>query len=128
MVGGSRYRATILYPKNRITVPLEKIVTLADGQEVEVCGLKVKAVKCPGHTPGILVYVVGDKLLTGDTMGLVNGRAVAFNEYLWFNPDNAELRSSIANILAKLPGIKYILTMHCGYTDDADKAFADWRE
>jgi hydroxyacylglutathione hydrolase len=127
MIDGTTKRApwplSIIY-YNELKVPY---TTLEDGEVVDVCGLKVKAVKCPGHSPGILVYVVGDKLLTGDTMGLVDGRVVAFNEYLWVNLDNELLNKSIANILAKLPGIKYILTMHYGYTDDAQKAFADWR-
>ncbi|MBN1534505.1 MAG: MBL fold metallo-hydrolase [Spirochaetes bacterium] len=109
---------------NELKVPY---TTLEDGETVDVCGLKVKTVFCPGHTPGIVVYVVGDKLLTGDTMGLVKGRAVAFNEYLWVNMSNEQLNRSIRDILAKIPGIKYILSMHYGMTDDADRAFEEWR-
>jgi glyoxylase-like metal-dependent hydrolase (beta-lactamase superfamily II) len=109
---------------NELKVPY---TTMDDGEVVNVCGLKVKAVKCPGHTTGIVVYVVGDKLLTGDTMGLVDGRVVGFNEYLFVNMDNDQMNQSIRDILAKLPGIKQILTMHFGKTNDVDKAFESWR-
>jgi hydroxyacylglutathione hydrolase len=109
---------------NELKVPY---VTLEDGQVVDECGLKVQAVQCPGHTPGILVYVVDGKLLTGDTMGLVNGRTVGFNEYLFVNMDNDQMNRSIRDILAKLPGIRQILTMHFGMTNDVDKAFEQWR-
>ncbi len=127
MIDGSTGRApwplSIIY-YNELKVPY---TTLEDGEEVDACGLKVKAVRCPGHTPGLMVYVVGDKLITGDSMGLVKGRVATFNEYLFVNLDNKMMEASIARILAKLPGIRSILTMHYGYTDDADAAFAAWR-
>ncbi|MBN1534493.1 MAG: MBL fold metallo-hydrolase [Spirochaetes bacterium] len=109
---------------NELKVPYE---TLEDGQVVDVCGLKVKTVFCPGHTPGTVVYIVGDKLIAGDSMGLKDGRIVGFNEYLFVNMDVERMNRSIRDILAKLPGITQILTMHFGMTSDVDKAFENWR-
>lgn len=42
--------------------------TLADGDVVEVGSLKVRVIFTPGHTPGSICFLVGDRLLSGDTL------------------------------------------------------------
>lgn len=42
--------------------------TLRDGQELELCGLRVKTIATPGHTAGGCCYLIGDNLFTGDTL------------------------------------------------------------
>lgn len=108
---------------NKIDVPY---TTMEDGEEVEVCGLNVRGVLVPGHTPGSMVYTVGDKMFTGDTMGLIDGKVVAFNKYLFVNMDNDQLTRSIP-IMARLKGIKHVLTMHYGMSDDFEYVFAGWK-
>ena len=42
--------------------------TLKDGEEIELCGLKIKVIATPGHTEGGVCYLIGDSLFTGDTL------------------------------------------------------------
>jgi hydroxyacylglutathione hydrolase len=43
---------------------------LEDTEEIELGGLRIKALHVPGHTSGHLVYLCGDSLLAGDTLFL----------------------------------------------------------
>lgn len=52
-----------------VSVPEFEIAgTLADGDEVEFCGIKFKVLETPGHTAGSVTYLAGDCLFTGDTL------------------------------------------------------------
>ncbi len=52
-----------------LDIPKFKIdKTLKDGDEIELCGLKIKVISTPGHTAGGVTYVIGDCLFTGDTL------------------------------------------------------------
>ncbi len=42
--------------------------TMDDGDEIEVVGLRVKALSVPGHTLGAVAFLVDDAVFTGDTM------------------------------------------------------------
>lgn len=42
--------------------------TLKDGEEIELCGLKIKVIATPGHTVGGVSYLIGNYLFTGDTL------------------------------------------------------------
>lgn len=42
--------------------------TLKDGEELEICGLKIKVISTPGHTPHGVCYLIDDCLFTGDTL------------------------------------------------------------
>lgn len=42
--------------------------TLKDGEELEICGLKIKVIATPGHTAGGVSYLIGNNLFTGDTL------------------------------------------------------------
>lgn len=43
---------------------------LEDGEEIELCGLRIRALHVPGHTSGHVVYLCGDSLMAGDTLFL----------------------------------------------------------
>ena len=49
-------------PPERIDVPL------ADGQELTVGSVAVRAIHTPGHTPGSVCFLVGRYLIAGDTL------------------------------------------------------------
>lgn len=42
--------------------------TLKDGEEISLCGLKIKVIATAGHTVGGVSYLIGDCLFTGDTL------------------------------------------------------------
>ena len=46
--------------------PAETI--LIDGQDIELCGLKIKAIHAPGHSKGSMVYVIERCAFTGDVL------------------------------------------------------------
>lgn len=122
MVDGTTVRAA-RFLRNKISVPY---TTLADGQDLEVCGLKVHCILVPGHTPGSMAYVVnGSMLFPGDAFNMDDGRVVLF-EYPFVNMDPERQKTSISK-LSRLPGIEYILTTHYGYSDDFQRAFEGWR-
>src|SRR4030042_6717213 len=41
---------------------------LGDGDTIQICELKVKVIHTPGHTPGGICLLRGDKVFTGDTL------------------------------------------------------------
>ncbi len=123
MVNGSTYRVPVLLMKNSISVPY---ATLVDGQEMDVCGVKIRCILTPGHTPGSMSYVVNDTMLFGgDTLNLRNGRIDVLDKG-FVNMDIDAMMKSITR-LSKLSGIRYVVTLHFGYAE-FQKAFANWRE
>ena len=42
--------------------------TLKDGEEIELCGVKIKVIATPGHTVGSVSFLIGGYLFTGDTL------------------------------------------------------------
>ena len=58
----------LCHPAERI-MPAERIDRpLADGDEIAVGGLRVRAIHTPGHTPGSTCFLVGRFLISGDTL------------------------------------------------------------
>jgi hydroxyacylglutathione hydrolase len=55
--------------------PARRDVSVKDGDELEVGGLRAKVIHTPGHTPDSVCLLVAGKLITGDTLfvGKVGG-------------------------------------------------------
>jgi glyoxylase-like metal-dependent hydrolase (beta-lactamase superfamily II) len=71
--------------------------TLDDGEEVTSGSLRIRALSTPGHTPGMLAFVVGEQaVFTGDTLfrGSVGGTGGGSFD---------DLRRSIMDVLMRLP-------------------------
>ena len=87
--------------------------TLAGGDVVETGGLRIDVVHTPGHTDGMLAFVVnGGECFTGDTLfaGSVGGvRAPASTSF-------EDLRSSIMDRLLKLDPACVLNPGHIGHT------------
>jgi glyoxylase-like metal-dependent hydrolase (beta-lactamase superfamily II) len=85
--------------------------TIEPGETVEVGGLRVETLHTPGHTAGMLNFVVnGSDVFTGDTLfkGSVGGvRAPGATSF-------ADLKHSIMEVLMKLP---HETRVHPGHTD-----------
>lgn len=99
--------------------------TVSDGEEVNVGGIRVKAIATPGHTTGSTSYLVnGDTLFTGDTLSLIKGKVGIFAPRV-FNMDEKTQAASIRR-LKSLPNIKFLCTGHHGVTTDFAAALAEW--
>ncbi len=83
--------------------------TLADGDELAVGSLTVRVLFTPGHTPGSICLLVGDHLLSGDTLFPGGpGRTM--------KPE--DLRQEIESIRAKLYALPDAVSVHPGHGDD----------
>ena len=51
---------------------VDKIKTIGENDEIYVGKIKVKVLHTPGHSPGSVCYLVGNKLITGDTLFVEN--------------------------------------------------------
>lgn len=85
--------------------------TIEPGERIEVGGLRIEPLHTPGHTAGMLSFVVNqDDVFTGDTLfkGSVGGvRAPGSTSF-------ADLRTSIMDVLMELP---HETRVHPGHTD-----------
>jgi glyoxylase-like metal-dependent hydrolase (beta-lactamase superfamily II) len=84
--------------------------TIAPGEVIEAGGLRIEAIHTPGHTAGMLSFLVDDHVFTGDTLfkGSVGGvRAPGHTTF-------EDIRESIMERLLTLPPDTEI---HPGHTD-----------
>lgn len=84
--------------------------TFEDGQDLEICGIKIKAVITPGHTDGSACFIVGNALFTGDT--LFDG-SVGRTDFKSGNRE--DMVKSIKRLFA-LPGDYTVYPGHDGFT------------
>ncbi|MDE7452816.1 MAG: MBL fold metallo-hydrolase [Clostridia bacterium] len=83
--------------------------TFSDGEEVELCGIKIKVIATPGHTSGGVCYLAGDCLFSGDTL---------FREGVGRcdlpTGSSAELIKSVKKLL----NLKGNCKVYCGHDED----------
>ena len=85
--------------------------TIADGDVLEVGGLTIKALHTPGHTKGMLAFVINDEgVFTGDTLfkGTVGGTLA---------PGHSTFEDLKHSIMEVLMGLPKELTVYPGHTD-----------
>jgi hydroxyacylglutathione hydrolase len=91
---------------------------LNPGDELEIGGLKIKAIHTPGHTSGMLNLLVDDQeLFTGDTLfkGSVGGvRAPGSTSF-------EDIKHSVMDVILTLPGETVIRPGHTDPTTVADE-------
>ena len=99
---------------------------LEDGRILDINGIKIEAILCPGHTWGHMVYLIDDAyLFTGDTIWFGADGGYSFINAL--AEDNELAKQSLANLEKTLRSrglAPKIITGHTGWTDDLDFAFA----
>jgi glyoxylase-like metal-dependent hydrolase (beta-lactamase superfamily II) len=107
--------AVLAHPEERVTGTTGD---LNPGDELEIGGLKIKALHTPGHTAGMLNLLVDDKeLFTGDTLfkGSVGGvRAPGSTSF-------ADIKHSIMDVILTLPGETVIRPGHTDPSTVADE-------
>ncbi len=52
----------------RYTPPFDVDFTFRDGEELNLCGIKLRVIETPGHTAGSVCFLVEDRLIAGDTL------------------------------------------------------------
>jgi glyoxylase-like metal-dependent hydrolase (beta-lactamase superfamily II) len=87
--------------------PPEPDALLADGDEVEVAGVKLKVIHTPGHTPGSLSFYSDGMLFSGDTLfrGSIGRTDLQGGDY-------RQEMSSIVDRLLTLPDDTIVLPGH----------------
>ncbi len=96
---------------------------LEDNQVFTIAATRIEGILTPGHTPGLMCYLINDKyLFTGDAFSLKNGKIDEFNNF--FNMDSKVALKSIEKI-KKLKNIDYIFTAHYGFSDNFQKAISE---
>ncbi|MEX0786868.1 MAG: MBL fold metallo-hydrolase [Dehalococcoidia bacterium] len=83
--------------------------TLSDGDEIEVGDLRVRVIHTPGHTPGSVCLLVGNRLMSGDT--LFPGGPGRTNQ-------PQDLQEEIRSITSRLFELPDDTVVHPGHGDD----------
>ena len=96
-------------------------VELADGDELKTGGLHIRSLHTPGHTKGMLAFLINEeRVFTGDTLfkNTVGGtRAPGHTSF-------EDIRHSIMDVLMKLPKE---MPVHPGHTDPTTVG-AEWEQ
>lgn len=84
-------------------------ITIKDGEELEIAGIKMKFILTPGHTPGSGCFYVEDEgvLFSGDTLFCMSRGRTDFP-----GGSEREIIDSIRNKLLVLPGETVVLAGH----------------
>lgn len=88
--------------------------TLADGEEISLCGINFRTVFTPGHTAGSVCYLAGDCLFSGDTLF----RCGVGRTDLPTGDSRAIVRS-----LKKLFAIEGDRKVYCGHEEDTSLSY-----
>lgn len=98
---------------------------LQDGQVLDINGIKVECILCPGHTWGHMVYLIDTEyLFTGDTIWFGADGGYSFINSL--AEDNELAKRSLAELEQKLKDrglTPKVITGHTGWTDDFEFVF-----
>ncbi len=82
---------------------------IGDGEEIAIGSLRVRAIHTPGHTPGSTCFLVGNHLLSGDTL---------FPGGPGRSDSPADLQQAIRSITSKLLVLPEEIAFHPGHGDD----------
>ena len=103
---------------------------LTDGQIMDIDGIRIECLLCPGHTWGHMVYLLDNEyLFTGDTIWFGTDGGYSFLSTL-AEDNKLAVRSLEAlekNLRERNRSLK-IITGHTGWTEDMDFAFAHREE
>lgn len=90
-------------------------IALVGGEELYICGLKIKVLHTAGHSKGGVCYIVGDNIFVGDTIF-----KMSYGRTDFYDGNFQELKNNIINKLFRLNG-DYVL--YTGHGDKTTLAF-----
>ena len=104
------------YAVQRVFEPCQVDITLRDGEELDVGGLRVKCLAAPGHSDGLVAY---ETVLNGERLWFVGDLLEAMHAHRWVSlpwtggPDfnRAGYIESLGRLL-KLPPCDHLLPGH----------------
>ena len=97
------------------SIPRTDYILLEDREIIWIGNVKVEGILVPGHTTGMMAYLVNDKyLFTGDILSLKEGKMAPIPKI--FNMDTKQAILSM-DIIRYIPNSEYIITSHWGFTD-----------
>jgi len=104
----------VTWATQRPPVPL-RLEELKGDQSLDVDGLEIQAIHVPGHTPGSMVYRLGEILFTGDSLW-GHGESVEVAPWVF-----SESRTGSRASFAKLKDVPFtrIASGHGGLVEDA---------
>jgi glyoxylase-like metal-dependent hydrolase (beta-lactamase superfamily II) len=92
-------------------VDIDKIMLLADGQELSFNGVSIECIKAPGHTIGSMVYLVdGTYLFTGDVFKVKDGNKSVHP----YSMDTELSKKTIEQLQSNIDDSSLVLTSHYG--------------
>ena len=95
-------------------------ILLEDRETVQTGSLKIEGILVPGHTSGMMAYLVNDQyLFSSDILSLKDGKIAPIPAI--YNMDTKQAVKSM-EIICHIPTAEYIFTAHWGYTDDYKRA------
>ena len=96
---------------------------LEDHEIIQTGNLKIEGILAPGHTSGMMAYLVNDKyLFTGDIVSLKDGKIAPIPSFFDMDTEQA---AKTRDIIRHIPAAEYIFTSHWGYTDDYKMAVSN---
>lgn len=111
MLDGTTERNPKSYNKLPVQVELSNIITLTDGQEIQLDEYTVTCIKTPGHTPGSMSYLVGDQyLFTGDAVRIKDHKMMIHP----YTMDQPAAANSLLIIEENRGKSQLVLTAHYG--------------
>jgi len=97
------------------SIPRTDYILLEDREIVWIGNMKVEGILVPGHTTGMMAYLINDKyLFTGDILSLREGNMAPIPKI--FNMDTKQAIQSM-EIIRHIPNAEYIITSHWGFAD-----------
>jgi glyoxylase-like metal-dependent hydrolase (beta-lactamase superfamily II) len=97
------------------SLPRTDYSRINDREVVRLGGLKIEGIVVPGHTAGMMAFLVNDRyLFSGDITALKDGRMEPIPSI--YNMDTEQAVASM-DIIRHLPTAEYIFTGHWGWGD-----------
>lgn len=88
---------------------------LEDREIINIGNLKVQGFLVPGHTTGMMAYLINDKyLFSGDIASLKDGKIAPIPAFFDMNHEQA-VKSM--EIIRDIPNAQYLITGHWGFSD-----------
>lgn len=102
-----------LFGGNNISVDIDDIIRVHDGQTLSIDGIEILCIAAPGHTIGSMSYLVGGRyLFTGDAFTYRNGK-LGIHPFTMDKPQSRETIEMLIGIVQNSEII--VFTSHYGY-------------